>query len=157
MRKEIWIINLIIILIIIISGILLFTNKDKDITIDINKISEDIMENIKFEDELNKVDNDTVAKLYDINNATSQLVYMSSGATAEEIAIFEFGNKEECKIALEKANKRIEEQKQNFKDYMPKEMKKLENAIIKNKNKYLIVCITNNQEKIEKILNRYIK
>lgn len=154
MKKGIWIIILII---VIISGILLFTNKDEDITIDINKISEDIMENIEFEDELNKMDNDTVSKLYDINNATSQLVYMSSGATAEEIAIFEFKDKEECKIALEKTNKRIEEQKQNFKDYMPKEMKKLENAIIKNKNKYLIVCITNNQEEIEKILNKYIK
>lgn len=154
MKKGIWIIILII---VIISGILLFTNKDKDITIDINKMSEDIMENIEFEDELNKMDKDTVSKLYDINNATSQLVYMSSGATAEEIAIFEFKDKEECKIALEKANKRIEEQKQNFKDYMPKEMKKLENAIIKNKNKYLIVCITNNQEKVEKILNKYIK
>lgn len=154
MKKGIW---MIILIIVIISGILLFTNKDKDITIDINKISKDIMENIKFEDELNKVDKDTVAKLYDINNATSQLVYMSSGATAEEIAIFEFKDKEECKIALEKANKRIEEQKQNFKDYMPKEMKKLENAIIKNKNKYLIVCITNNQGEIEKILNKYIK
>ena len=40
---------------------------------------------------------------------------------------------------------------------MPKEMKKLENAIIKNKNKYLIVCVTNNQEKIEEILDKYIK
>lgn len=154
MKKEICIIILIV---VIISGILLFTNRDKDITIDINKISKDIMENIKFEDELNKMDNNTVSKLYDINNATSQLVYMSSGATAEEIAIFEFKDKEECKIALEKANKRIEEQKENFKDYMPKEMKRLENAIIKNKNKYLIVCITNNQEKIEEILNKYIK
>lgn len=154
MKKEICIIILII---VIIAGMLLFTNKDKNIKIDINKISKDIMENIKFEDELNKMDNDTVAKLYDINDATSQLVYMSSGATAEEIAIFEFKDKYECKIALEKANNRIEEQKQNFKDYMPKEMKKLENAIIKNKNKYLIVCVTNNQEKIEEILDKYIK
>lgn len=154
MKKEIWII---IVIIVAISGILLFTNKEKDITIDINEISEDIMGNIKFEDELNKMDNDTVSKLYDINNTTSQLVYMSSGATAEEIAIFEFKDKEECKKALEKANKRIEEQKQNFQDYMPKEMKKLENAIIKNKNKYLIVCVTNSQDEIGNILNKYLK
>lgn len=148
---------IIILIIVIISGMLLFTNKEKDITIDINKISEDIMKNIKFEDELNKMDSDTVSKLYDINNATSQLVYMSSGATAEEIAIFEFKNKEECKIALENANKRIEERKQSFKDYMPKEMKKLEDAIIKNTQKYLIVCVTNDQDTVEEILNKYIK
>lgn len=154
MKKEIC---MIILIIVIISGVLLFTNKDKNITIDINKLSQDIIENIKFEDELNKMDKETVSKLYDINTFTSQSVYMSSGATAEEIAIFEFENKDECRIALEKVNKRIDEQKQNFKDYMPKEMKKLENAIIKKKNNYLIVCITDNQEEVERILNRYIK
>lgn len=153
MKKEIWI----IILIIIIGAVIVFTNKPKDIPIDINTLVEDIMQNVKFEDELNKVDSETVAKLYDINNTVSQEVYMSSGATAEETAIFEFKDKDECKRALEKVNKRISEQKQNFKEYMPKEMKKLENAIIKNKSKYLIVCITDNIENVEIILNKYIK
>ena len=119
--KKIWIVILII---VVIGVIVVFTNDNKGITIDINELSKDIIENIEFEDELNKVDNETASKLYDINNFTSQSVYMSSGATSEEIAIFEFEDKEACKVALEKANKRIEEQKQNFKDYMPKEMKK---------------------------------
>lgn len=152
--KKIWIVILII---VIIGVIVVFTNDNKGITIDINELSKDIIENIEFEDELNKVDNETASKLYDINNFTSQSVYMSSGATSEEIAIFEFEDKEACKVALEKANKRIEEQKQNFKDYMPKEMKKLENAMIKNKNQYLIVCITNHPEEVGKILSKYLR
>ena len=152
--KKIWIVILII---VVIGVIVVFTNDNKGITIDINELSKDIIENIEFEDELNKTDNETASKLYDINNFSSQSVYMSSGATSEEIAIFEFEDKEACKVALEKANKRIEEQKQNFKDYMPKEMKKLENAMIKNKNQYLIVCITNHPEEIKKILSKYLR
>lgn len=152
--KKIWIVILII---VVIGVIVVFTNDNKGITIDINELSKDIIENIEFEDELNKADNETASKLYDINNFTSQSVYMSSGATSEEIAIFEFEDKEACKVALEKANKRIEEQKQNFKDYMPKEMKKLENAMIKNKNQYLIVCITNHPEEVGRILSKYLR
>lgn len=152
--KKIWIVILII---VVIGVIVVFTNDNKGITIDINDLSKDIIENIEFEDELNKVDNETASKLYDINDFTSQSVYMSSGATSEEIAIFEFEDKEVCKVALEKANKRIEEQKQNFKDYMPKEMKKLENAMIKNKNQYLIVCITNHPEEVGRILSKYLR
>ncbi|MCI9275463.1 MAG: DUF4358 domain-containing protein [Clostridia bacterium] len=152
--KKIWIVILII---VVIGVIVVFTNDNKGITIDINELSKDIIENIEFEDELNKTDNETASKLYDINNFTSQSVYMSSGATSEEIAIFEFEDKEACKVALEKANKRIEEQKQNFKDYMPKEMKKLENAMIKNKNQYLIVCITNHPEEVGRILSKYLR
>lgn len=154
MKKRIWII---IIIIILIGAVVIFSTKEKNVTIDINKLSDDIMQNIKFEDEMNKVDKKTTEKLYTINNAINQVVYMSSGATAEEIAIFEFENKEECKEAMENANKRIEEQKESFKDYMPKEMKKLEESIINTKDKYLMIFVTDNQNGVQKILNKYIK
>ena len=154
MKKRIWII---IIIIILIGAVVIFSTKEKNVTIDINKLSDDIMQNIKFEDEMNKVDKKTTEKLYTINNAINQVVYMSSGATAEEIAIFEFENKEECKEAMENANKRIEEQKESFKDYMPKEMKKLEVSIINTKDKYLMIFVTDNQNGVQKILNKYIK
>lgn len=154
MKKRIWII---IIIIILIGAVVIFSTKEKNVTIDINKLSDDIMQNIKFEDEMNKVDKKTTEKLYTINNAINQVVYMSSGATAEEIAIFEFENKEECKGAMENANKRIEEQKESFKDYMPKEMKKLEESIISTKDKYLMIFVTDNQNGVQKILNKYIK
>lgn len=147
---------IIIFILVIIGFIFIFTINRKDITIDINKLANDILQDSEFEDELNKIDDDIVVKLYDIDNAVSQEVYMSSGATSEELAIFEFRNEDDCKKAVEKVNERIENQKQNFKDYMPKEMIKLDNVIIKKVNKYLIVCVTDNREDVEKILNRYI-
>lgn len=153
MKRKMWII---IFILVIIGFIFIFTINRKDITIDINKLANDILQDSEFEDELNKIDDDIVVKLYDIDNAVSQEVYMSSGATSEELAIFEFRNEDDCKKAVEKVNERIENQKQNFKDYMPKEMIKLDNVIIKKVNKYLIVCVTDNREDVEKILNRYI-
>lgn len=154
MKKGIWII---VIIIILIGAVVIFSTKEKNVTIDITKLADDIMQNIKFEDEMNKANNNTIEKLYNINNEINQVVYMSSGATAEEIAIFEFADKEECKEAIEKANKRIEEQKQSFKAYMPKEMKKLEEAIINTKENYLMIFITDNQNGVQEILNKYIK
>lgn len=142
---------------IIIIVTLLFTNTDKEIKIDIKELANDIIQNIEFEDELNIVNEQIVTKLYNIDNALNEIVYMSSGATAEEIAIFEFKTKDDCKKALNKAKVRIEDQKASFKDYMPKEMKKLDNAIILNKSNYLIICVTNNQKGVEEILDKYIK
>ena len=46
--KKIWIVILII---VIIGVIVVFTNDNKGITIDINELSKDIIENIEFEDE----------------------------------------------------------------------------------------------------------
>lgn len=146
----------IIIVIVIILGIILFKNSAKDVKIDIEQLVAEMIQNIKFEDEMNETDAETIEKLYNIDNAISQKVYISSGATAEEIAVFEFENKDEANAALEKANKRIEEQKESFKNYVPKEIKKLDNAIIIKKNKYLIICITDD-ENAQKIIEKHTK
>lgn len=152
-----FILYLVLGIILSITIILLFTDHDKDIKIDIKELASDIIENVEFEDELNEVNEQIARKLYNIDNALNEIVYVSSGATAEEIAIFEFETKDDCKKAVNKAKTRIEEQKASFKDYMPKEVKKLDNAIILNKNNYLIICVTNNQKGVEEILDKYIK
>lgn len=145
-----------VIAVIIIIGIILFTNSKKDVKIEINKLAKEIIKNVNFEDEMNETDNGTIEKLYNINNAVSQKVYISSGATAEEIAIFEFENKNEVNDAFEKANNRIEEQKESFKNYAPKEMKKLEEALIIKKGRFLIVCVTEDNN-VENIIEKYLK
>lgn len=142
--------------ILIVAGVLL-VNGGKEVKIDIKEFANDIIENVDFEDELNVIDEKTVTMMYDIDNALNEVVYMGSGATAEEFAIFEFEDRQGSKEALEKAKVRIEDQKLSFKDYMPKEMKKLDNAILINKGNYLIVCVTDDQEGAEKILDKYIK
>lgn len=154
MKKYTILSILIFVIIIIIS--FFFINK-REILININDLADDIIKNIKFEDELNLTNKLVVEKLYNIDNYLNEVVYMSSGATAEEIAIFEFENDEDCTQAVNKAKIRIENQLENFKDYMPKEVKKLNNAILINKNEYLIVCITNDYRKAEELINKYIK
>lgn len=147
---------ILIFIVILLIGVLVFTNSKKDVKIDIDNLSEMIMQSIKFEDEMNEADKATVEKIYNINNSITQKVYLSSGATAEEIAIFEFENKDDVNIAYDKSIKRIEEQKESFKNYVPKEMNKLNNATIIKKGKYLIVCVTDD-ENIENIINQYTK
>lgn len=146
----------IILIIAVVVGVVLFTNNSRDVNIDIETLLKDIIQNVKFEDEMNEANKEIVQKLYNIDNCVSQKVYISSGATAEEIAIFEFQNKDEVNNALEKANTRIEAQKENFENYVPKEINKLENAIIVKKDRYLIICITED-ENAQKIIDKYIK
>ena len=153
MKKNIY---LIVIIGIVLLGFVLYKGNAKDVKIDINKLAEGMTQNIKFKDELNETDVDTIKMLYNIDNAISQKVYISSGATAEEIAIFEFENKNDLNNALGNANKRIEEQKESFKNYVPEELKKLDNAIITKKGNYLIICITDD-ENAQTIIENYTK
>ncbi len=124
--------------------------------IDIEALANDLIQNAHFEDELNRVDTETAENMYDIDHATSSCVYISSGATAEEIAAFAFENTQDAAQALEKAKARILQQKKSFDYYIPKEVSKIDHAVINQYENYLIVCISSDQE-AEKIISKYIK
>lgn len=120
----------------------------------LNAAAEELLKNAGFEDELNPADKATVEKLYGIGNAKEAVVYLSSGATAEEIALFSFESEEDAKQAEELARARIQEQKESFESYIPKEVKKLDDAVIKRSGKYLAVCVADGKEAGE-ILSKY--
>lgn len=154
MKKYMYVV--IALVIVVVIGVVAFMAKPKDVTIDISKLAEDIMQNAKFEDEMNEIDTDTAKVLYGIENMVAQKVYVSSGATAEEVAIFEFNNKEDAEDAVEKVNTRISDQKESFENYVPKEIKKLDNAIVIQKGKYIITCISDD-ENVQSLIDKYTK
>ena len=105
---------------------------------------------------MNITDAQTVKRLYNIDNYNSEKVYLSSGATAEEVAIFEFQNKENAKEAVKKVKERIENQKSSYSGYAPKEVKRLEDAILIQKDKYIVFCVTED-ENARKLISEYIE
>ncbi|MGI6013467.1 MAG: DUF4358 domain-containing protein [Oscillospiraceae bacterium] len=125
-------------------------------TIDAEKLSEDLLNNVTFQDELTLADDNTAKKLYNVEDFVNAYVYISSGATAEEIAVFEFKDEDSAKQALDNANTRISEQKDSFASYIPEEVKKLDNAVVKQTGCYLIVCVSDGSEAADTI-SQYVK
>ncbi|GMQ62488.1 DUF4358 domain-containing protein [Vallitalea maricola] len=117
--------------------------KDKDITIDISALAGDLTSKIEFQDDLTKIEGNSVESIYQIDYAVSSEVYVSSGATAEEVAVFELKDEKEADNAYKAAEERIDAQKQAFESYVPEEMEKLDNAVVKKIGKYVIVCVAN--------------
>ncbi|GMQ55671.1 hypothetical protein AN1V17_00630 [Vallitalea sediminicola] len=131
-------------------------SKDKDITIDISALAGDLTSKIEYQDELTKIEGSSVESIYQIDYAVSSEVYVSSGATAEEVAVFELKDKSEADNAYKAAEERISAQKQAFESYVPEEMEKLDNAVIKKIDKYVIVCVANDNT-AEEIIETYTK
>lgn len=126
----------------------------KEVSINIKDLSDKLLQQVAFEDELILINKEKAALLYNIENATNEYVYIGSGATAEEIAVFEFNNTEDAKNALQAAENRISQQKTDYASYNPKEIQKLDNAIVKNTGRYLIVCVSEG-DTAKKIIGEY--
>lgn len=159
MKKKVLIcISLIIILIII--GIIIFLNmKNENIQINIEELSEEIFKSESFEDELIKVDSEMVMNNYGFTNEEiKQLIsYQGSGATSEEILVLEVNDKSKLNNIKEKINVRLAERKEVFESYLPKEVYKIDNNILSIKGNYVILCVSNDSNKVNTIINNYLK
>lgn len=157
--KKIFLIIFTIILIIII-GIVASINifKENNITLDMQKLALDLINQSIFEDDLSEIDRDSIVKKYNFPNDKIKNIisYMGSGATAEEILLLEVFNREDTGEILNIIKEKLEERKQDFQNYLPKEVFKLENYYLKSVNNYIILCISNDEKQAEKIINKYI-
>lgn len=129
--------------------------KNDTISIDIDALSKELMEKVKFDDELVLSDSETAARVYGIESAVKSKLYIGSGATAEEIAVFEFGSVSDAEEGLKAAEARISEQKKSYESYAPDEIKRLDNSVVKCAGKYVAVCVTNDKA-AEKIISEYL-
>ena len=157
--KKIFLIIFTIFLIIII-GIVASINifKENNITLDMQKLALDLINQSIFEDDLSEIDKDSIVKKYNFPNDKIKNIisYMGSGATAEEILLIELFNREDTEEILNIIKEKLEERKQDFQNYLPKEVFKLENYYLKSVNNYIILCISNDEKQAESIINQYI-
>ena len=111
-----------------------------------------------FSDELEAVDADIAAYLYGLTDAEGVEIgswLSASGGTAEEITLFTCQNDEILKAVRDSVDARLDMQKRTYKDYAPAEVPKLEKAVVRVRDKVLIVCVSADPEKAAKLLSPY--
>lgn len=85
-----------------------------------------------FTDQLAQVNNQVAAQIYGLDQSTlsdDSVVYTSSGASAEEIAVLKFNDEKAAQAALPLLKQRVEKQTTSCQNYLPNEIPKLKAAI----------------------------
>lgn len=96
-----------------------------------------------FSETLTEIDQETACLLYGIDEATvtGSAVYGSTGATAEEVAIFTFGSEEDTAAAGTALQYRVEDRIEGLADYLPNEIPKLEKAVLEVRGSSVLLVI----------------
>lgn len=123
---------------------------------DINVIADKLLNEIKYKEELQEMNENMVSINYPgISEAQikAKKIYIpSSAATAEEIACFEAVDEDAAKAVEEELKSRVEYQKQSFANYNPDEAKMLDNARIIKKGLCVFLTVSSDPDKAEKII-----
>lgn len=112
-----------------------------------------------FSDELTKTEAGIGCHLYGISEdkAEAMYFYFSSGATAEEMAIFKTSGKEEDVKSLADAMKnRVERQKNVYESYASAEVPKLDKAVIGTAGPYLVLYVASDYDAARKVAEKYL-
>ena len=158
MKKYIGIIVIIAIFAILIVCTIVRKNVNSDIQININELADRIVSSSSFEDELAKIDDELAIELYgfEANGIEEIASYQGSGASSEEILVLKVKDANDLNNETEKIEARLKEREEAFASYLPKEVSKIQNHILEQKGNYIILCICNDYNTVNKVINDYL-
>lgn len=124
--------------------------------VDVQNIADDLIGTIAFQDQMSELSQDTAIGIFGIaaDDVVKAAVYESTGATAEEVAAFESKDEQTAERVKEKAEERIDTQRAGFQDYVPAELEKLKDPVLVQKGKYVILCVSNDNETAKKTIDK---
>ena len=125
-----------------------------DVSVDVEKAADELIAGIKFSDQMSAVDEKTAQRLFALGDgdAVKMKVYESTGATAEEVAVFEAKDADAAGRIRDAAETRIGDQRDAFQDYQPKEMEKLKDPVLEVQGNYVFLCVSDDKAGAEKII-----
>lgn len=123
-------------------------------TIDADALAESLVNDIAYEDTLSRMDADAVSNYIDIVDGTEGIMYMSSGSTAESVAVFTTTDENSAKVMEGNVQMYLDDQKSAFEDYMPEEAKRIEDAVLEQKGNYVILCVSGDPDTAESIIDK---
>lgn len=98
------------------------------------------------------IPSDEIEYYMEVEEGVEGIMYMSGGTTGEEVAVFTAPN-EEAAIAM-KANVEefLADQSSEMGAYDPKVVQRIENAVLEQNGKYVILCVSDDSAKAQKII-----
>ena len=87
-----------------------------------------------------------------VDQMSDRAVYIGTGATAEEIAVLDATSDEAAQRIYEALQKRVERQREDFEDYVPAELQKLEDPVLEKNGVQVVLCISDDNEAAQALL-----
>ncbi len=111
-------------------------------------VADSIVAGEYFIDDLQPIEDSVVSDIYgiDFEMVESSKVYFGTNATPEEVAVFTAADEASATTIKEALLKRVSDQITAFRDYMPDQVIKLENAIILTSENNVILCVADDSE-----------
>ncbi len=121
---------------------------------DANELANALNSGLEFGEALEKSDAEVAYSIYAVDSelCTDAALYLGSGATADEIAVFNCKDNESAEKVVAAANDRLDYLHEGYSSYGPAEVPKIEAAKVITEGLTVIVCICENPDAVSEII-----
>ncbi len=143
-----------------LSAILSGCGKQAAADVNAASIAQALMDGLTFQDEMKENDISIVNNFYPTVDASTlagfKMYKGASGGTAEEIAVFEAKDAEGVAAIEEAVQMRLEDLMFQFEDYVPEEVKKINDAVTETKGKIVVLVVADDADAAQKIVDEQL-
>lgn len=131
---------------------------EKPVQFDPAQAATELVDSGAFQDILSPIGQQIAASLYAVDEASIAAcsVYCSTGATAEEIAIFQCVDEAAAEAVEAAVHTRLENQALAYESYAPETVPKIERADVRIQGVYVACVVSEDNAAAAKILDKYM-
>ena len=120
--------------------------------LDMEALANDLLEGGVFEETLYPAEESAIPLLLGFETACEGLVYVGTGATAEELLLLKAADEAEAQAIRDRLADHLADRTESFAAYLPAETEKLEKAILELRGTAVVLCVCGDPEAARAIL-----
>ena len=118
-----------------------------------NALMQALLAQVKFDDAMSSVGDFATLYFPEVPDSATISMYTGSGYYADEVVLITMQSAEDLETIMASVEKHLEQMTAQFKNYIPEEVAKIDNAVIWQGGSHVIVCISNDYATAQKILD----
>ena len=141
----------------IASVLFLGCGSSSPVSVDTEALATSLTGDISYDNELTVLSEDEITNYVTVEKDVKGIMYMSSGSTAEEVAVFTAPDEETASTMKNNVQEFLNDQKTSFEDYIPEEAKRIEDAVLVVNGNYVVLCVSGDSAKAKEIIDSAFK
>lgn len=127
-------------------------------TLDTGAFAATVLKKVSFDTKLEKMDDSvTQSMITTSSDKTKVELYMGEGTSADELLIMTVNDESQLELEIENVQQHLTDMQQSFQDYLPKEAKKIDDAVILQSGKYIVACVCSDKDGAGSVIREQLK
>lgn len=132
--------------------------KDEQDALDTEALVKAALSQISYETELVQMEAAVAESMITTADEDTKIeLYMGEGTCSDELLIVTVPDSDSIKKEVKNVQKHLTDMQQSFQDYLPKEAKKIDDAVILQTKNYIVACVTLDKENARKVIEQQLQ